>query len=51
MVKQESTRKIGMTLQPEEERLRERFEAMRGIVEAPNQFRVSNALLVKHSFL
>lgn len=29
-----------MTLQPEEENLRERFEAMRSIVESPNQFRV-----------
>lgn len=42
LVKQESTRKIGMTLQPEEERLRERFEAMRSIVESPNQFRVKS---------
>lgn len=40
LVKQEATRKIGMTLQPDEERLRERLEVMRNIVESPNQFRV-----------
>lgn len=44
-----------MTLQPEEERLRERFEAMRSIVESPNQFRVnvlfSKTKLIIHDFV
>lgn len=40
LVKQEITRKIGMSLQPEEEKLRERLEMMNAVIESPNQLKV-----------
>lgn len=39
IVKQESTRKVGMALSPEEEALRSKLENMQALVSAPTQFK------------
>lgn len=39
LVRQEITRKVGLSLQPEEEVLTRRFEAMHSQVSAPTQFK------------
>lgn len=39
MVRQEITRKIGFSLQPEEEILTNKFEAMHSHISAPTQFK------------
>ncbi|CAH2018538.1 unnamed protein product [Acanthoscelides obtectus] len=41
LVKQESTRKLGIAIQPEEELLRGRFEMMHTQLNNPKQFKVS----------
>lgn len=41
LVKQEITRKIGISLQPEEEKLRDRLEMMKSLIEMPTQFKVT----------
>lgn len=41
LVKQESSRKVGISLQPEEEALRGRLEVMHAQLNAPKQFKVS----------
>lgn len=40
IVKQECSRKLGVTLTPEEEMLRSKFENMQALVSAPTQFKV-----------
>lgn len=40
IVKQETTRKVGLALQPEEELLRSQLESMQAQISAPTQFKV-----------
>lgn len=41
IVKQESTRKMGVAMSPEEEILRSKLENMQALVSAPTQFKVN----------
>lgn len=54
MVKQESTRKVGIAIQPEEELLRGRFEMMHQQLNNPKQFKVRifySCTLIKSEFI
>lgn len=45
IVKQESTRKVGLAIQPEEELMRGRLEVMHNQLNMPKQFKVTINLL------
>lgn len=47
LVKQESTRKVGIALQPDEELLRGRLEVMHSQLNMPKQFKVSCQLCLQ----
>lgn len=49
-MKQEITRKIGVSLQPEEEKLRERLEMMNSIISVPTQFKVVQMVRKKNFY-
>lgn len=44
-MKQESTRKVGVAIQPEEEMLRGRLEVMHAQLNVPKQFKVNYEIL------
>lgn len=46
-MKQESTRKVGIAIQPEEELLRGRLEIMHTQLNNPKQFKVGSSLLCR----
>lgn len=48
LVKQESTRKVGIAIQPEEDMLRGRLEMMYAHLNAPKQYKVY--ILIKHHY-